>query len=197
MAKLYFRYGAMNCGKSSELMQVAHNYNENNKKVVVIKSSIDTKGDNHLESRIGLKRKVDLLLGHEESLEPYYDEWLRDEIACILVDECQFLSGKQVEELWIASKMLDIPVICYGLRTDFQTNSFGGSKRLFELADELKELKTICSCGKSARFNARFVDGKFVTEGETVVIDGSTSSVEYKPLCGRCYIKKKYRDLRY
>lgn len=192
MAKLYYRFGAMNSGKSSILMQIAHNYNENDKKVVVIKSSIDTKGDDCLESRIGIKRKVDLLIDKDEYLEPYYDKWETDNVSCILVDECQFLSAKQVEDLWIATKLLDIPVICYGLKTDFQSHLFEGSKRLFELADDIEELSTICSCGKKARFNARFVNGKFTTEGDSILIDGSTESVEYKPLCGKCYILKKY-----
>ena len=110
MAKLYFRFGAMNCGKSSALMQVAYNYNENDKEVVVIKSSIDTKGEDSLSSRVGLERKVDILLGPEMSLEPFYDEW-QDNISCILVDEAQFLKKEQVEELWMVTKLLDIPVI--------------------------------------------------------------------------------------
>ena len=192
MSKLYFRYGAMNCGKSSALMQVAHNYNENEKRVVVIKSSIDTKADDQLESRIGLHRKVDLLIHPEESFEEYYDDWNND-VSCILVDEAQFLSKKQVEELWIASKMLDIPVICYGLKTDFKSNLFEGSKRLLELADELEELVTICSCGKRAKFNARFVNDKFAMDGEEILIDGSSKDVKYKPMCGKCYMKKMYR----
>jgi len=192
MAKLSFRYGAMNCGKSTALMQVAHNYNENNKRVVVIKSSIDTKADDCLESRIGLKRKVDILIDPDKSLEPYYEDWNKD-VACILVDEAQFLSKKQVEELWIFSKMYNKPVLCYGLKTDFQTNLFEGSKRLLELADELEELTTICSCGNKAKFNARFVNGEFTTDGDSIVIDGSIKNVEYKPMCGKCYIKKKYK----
>ena len=191
MAKLYFRFGAMNCGKSTALMQVAHNYNENNKRVVVIKSSIDTKADDYLESRIGLKRKVDILIDPEKSLEPYYEDWNED-VSCVLVDEAQFLTKKQVEELWMASKLYDIPVICYGLKTDFQSNLFEGSKRLLELADELEELTTICSCGNKAKFNARFVDGIFTQEGNSILIDGSFQNVEYKPMCGRCYIKNKY-----
>ena len=191
MAKLIFRYGALNCGKSAALMQVAHNYNENNKRVVVIKSSTDTKGNDHLESRTGLKRKVDILLHPTESLEPYYEDWNKD-VACVLVDEAQFLTPKQVEELWIASKMLDIPIICYGLMTDFQTKLFEGSKRLVELSDAKEELTTICSCGKAAHFNARFINGVFTTEGDSILIDGSQKSIKYKPMCGRCYIKKKY-----
>ena len=195
MAKLYFRYGAMNCGKSSNLMQVAHNYNENNKEVVVIKSSIDTKGEDYLESRVGLKRKVDILINPEESFEKYYDYW-NDNISCILVDEAQFLTSKQVEELWIASKMLEIPVICYGLKTDFKSNLFEGSKRLLELADELEELITICSCGKRAKFNARYVNNEFQEDGSSILIDGSVSSVEYRPMCGKCYMKNKYKNIR-
>ena len=190
MAKLFFRFGAMNCGKSTALMQVAHNYNENEKKVVVIKSSIDTKADDNISSRIGLTRKVDILIDPEASLEPYYDTWNQD-ISCILVDEAQFLSTKQVEELWIASKMLDIPVICYGLKTDFQSHLFEGSKRLLELADDIEELTTICNCGKKAKFNARYVDGVFTLEGEEIVIDGAHQNIEYRPMCGTCYLKNK------
>lgn len=190
MAKLYFRFGAMNCGKSSALMQVAHNYNENQKRVVVIKSSIDTKADDFISSRIGLTRKVDILIEPEKSLEPYYEDWNQD-VSCILVDEAQFLSAKQVEELWVASKMYDIPVICYGLKTDFQSHLFEGSKRLLELADDIEELSTICSCGKKAKFNARFVNGNFTLEGEEILIDGSSAEVEYRPMCGKCYLKNR------
>ena len=190
MAKLYFRYGAMNCGKSSALMQVAHNYDENNRKVIVIKPKIDTKGNDYLESRIGLKRKVDILIDENESFEKYYDNWNED-ISCILVDEAQFLKEKQVEELWIATKMYNIPIICYGLKTDFTSKLFEGSKRLLELADETSELTTICSCGRKAKFNARFVNDIFTDTGESIIIDGSNTDVKYKPLCGKCYLKKK------
>ena len=188
MSKLYFRYGAMNCGKSAALMQVAHNYEENGKKVFVVKPSIDTKADDRLSSRIGIERKVDLLIAPEESFEKYYDNL--SVIDCVLVDEAQFLTPKQVEELWIFSKMYDVPVICYGLKTDFQSYLFTGSKRLLELADQLDELVTICSCGKKAKFNARFVNGSFAYEGESVVIDGANEDTVYKPMCGNCYSKK-------
>lgn len=194
MSKLYFRYGAMNCGKSSALMQVAYNYEQNNKKVIVIKSEIDTKGNNYLESRIGLKRKVDILLKENESIEKYYDKL--DEISCILVDEAQFLSEKQVDELYYITKYYNIPVICYGLKTDFQSKLFDGSRRLLELADELDELITICRCGKMAKFNARFINDKFTLKGDTNLIDGSVSNVKYIPLCGKCYLeeKRKYEE---
>lgn len=191
MSKLYFRYGAMNCGKSSALMQVAHNYEENNKAVRVIKSKIDTKANDKLSSRIGLERKVDILIDKDESFEKYFDDW-NNNVHCILVDEAQFLSEKQVEELFIVTKMYDIPVICYGLKTDFKSHLFEGSKRLIELADEIEELVTICDCGKRAKFNTRFVDGEFTDIGEEVLIDGSKSNVEYKPKCGKCYVKMKY-----
>jgi thymidine kinase len=192
MAKLYFRYGAMNCGKSAALMQVAHNYDENNKKILLIKSSVDTKGDNYLISRIGLKRKVDILLNQDESLEKYYDE-IKDNISCVLTDESQFFTPKQIDELWYISKILDVPVICYGLRTDFRGILFEGSKRLLELADELEELITICACGKRAKFNARYVNEKFTMEGSSVEIDGNDSKITYKPMCGKCFLQEKIK----
>ena len=190
MSKLYFRYGAMNCGKSSMLMQVAYNYNEKGRKVVIIKSSIDTKADDKIYSRIGLERKVDILIKPNESFEKYYKDW-EGKIACILVDECQFLSENQVEELWYVTKKMNIPVICYGLKTDFTSKFFCGSKRVFELADEIEELITICKCGKRAKFNARFVDGKFTLNGSTFLVDGEKSNVVYEPLCGKCYLEEK------
>ena len=190
MSKLYFRYGTMNCGKSSLLMQVAYNYNEKGRRVVIIKPSIDTKADDKLSSRIGLERKVDILIKPDESFNEYYDDWKKD-VSCILVDESQFLTGKQVEELWYATKKLNIPVICYGLRTDFTSTLFTGSTRLFELADETEELITICKCGKRAKFNARFVDEKFTLDGDSVLIDGSKNNVVYEPLCGRCYLEAR------
>ena len=193
MAKLYFRFGAMNCGKTSSLLQVAHNYEENNKKVIIIKSKIDTKAENKISSRIGLTRKVDILLEKDEDIEKYFDEW-NNNIDCILVDEAQFLNQKQIEQLWLVTKMYDIPVMCYGLKTDFKSHLFEGSKRILELADQIEELITICSCGKKAKFNTRFVDGSFTLEGDEVVIDGSNSNIEYKPMCGKCYIKLKYKN---
>lgn len=191
MSKLYFRYGAMNCGKSAALMQVAHNYEENNMKILVIKSSIDTKAEDKLSSRIGLERKVDILLDDKESLIQFYSEFKKSN--CILVDEAQFLNKNQVDELWYVSKMFDIPVICYGLRTNFKGELFPGSERLLALSDELEELITICSCGKRAKFNARYVNDKFTVSGEDVVIDGSNSKITYKPICGKCYILEKKR----
>lgn len=193
MAKLEFRYGAMNSGKSMELMRIAYNYHENNKKVTVIKSKIDTKGNDYLVSRVGMKRKVDIFLNDNESLFTIENKSHYIDTDCILVDEAQFMSPFQIDELWRISKILDIPVICFGLKTDFRTKVFPGSERLMELADELIELETICACGRKARFNARKVNGIFVLDGEQNIIDGS-DNIEYVPLCGACYIDKVLKN---
>lgn len=186
MAKLYFRYGAMNCGKTIHLLQTAYNYKENNLNAFVMKPSVDTKGGNNIVTRIGLKRKVDLLLKPNANVRELLD---LDKIDCILVDEAQFLQPFQVEDLWKIAKLADIPVICYGLRTTFKSKFFIGSKPLMELADELEELVTICSCGAKAKFQGRKVNGKFVTDGAEVAIDG-VDDVTYEPLCGKCYLEK-------
>ena len=183
MSKLYFRYGAMNCGKTTSLLQVAHNYEERGMKVVLIKPSIDTKAENRVSSRIGVERKVDYLVSPDESLKGYLNFVSDNFVSCVLVDEAQFLTESQVDELFVFAKIKNIPVICFGLRCDFRTNLFPGSKRLFELADEIEELYTICRCGKRARFNARIVNGEFTLEGGQVAIDGD---VEYESLCGEC-----------
>lgn len=191
MSKLYFRYGAMNSGKSAALMLVANNYEENNKVVRVIKSKEDTKADGKISSRIGLERNVDIIIDKDESFEKYYEDW-NNNVHCLLVDEAQFLTAKQIEELWLVSKMYDIPVICYGLRTNFQSNSFEGSRRLLELSDVIEEIVNICECGRRAKFNARKVDGEFVFDGDEVIIDEKESNVDYIPMCAKCYIKIKY-----
>ena len=186
MAKLYFRFGAMGSGKSSLLMQVAYNYNERGMDVLIIKPKVDTKSGNSVSSRIGIERKADILIGKDESFKSYYDDF-KDK-SCILVDEVQFLNKSQIEELWKATKKLDVPIICYGLKTDFRGNLFEGSKRLIELSDQIEEIATICKCGKKARFNARYVNGKFTLNGDEVVIDGAKNDVEYISLCGKCYL---------
>lgn len=190
MANLEFRYGPMNSGKSMALLQMAYNYEENNKKVVLIKPSIDTKGEDYLVSRIGPKRKVDIKLLENESL--LCDKYIKSILKAdaILVDEAQFLTKKQVEEIWIISKKHNISVICFGLKTNFKSDFFEGSKRIFELADKFKELETICSCGVKARFNARKVNKRFTLKGDECIIDGKKEKYEYVPLCGKCYMKK-------
>lgn len=186
MSKLYFRYGAMNCGKTTALLQVAHNYEEKGLKVIVIKSSIDKKGDSNIVSRLGVERKVDILLPPAESIK---NRIKLDNLNCILVDEAQFLTKEQVKELWLIAKLYNIPVICYGLKTTFKGELFEGSKILFELSDVLEELVTICSCGHKAKFNVRKVNNKIVSTGDDVAIDGY-DNVTYEPMCGKCYIEK-------
>lgn len=193
MAKLYFKYGAMNSGKSIDLIRTAYNYEEMGYKTVILKSIIDTKGSDKLQSRIGLERKVDILLPKDISILPLIKNKINKKLACILVDEAQFLTAKQVDDLFIITKFYNIPVICYGLRNNFKMHSFEGSRRLLEIADVLEEIKTLCHCGHIARFSARTVDGKFQTIGEEVIIDGKGKKVEYVPLCGRCYLEKVKR----
>ena len=188
MSKLYFRYGAMNSGKTTLLLQVAHNYEERDMKVVILKPGIDTKGDDTIVTRIGLTRKVDHLIDINEKLSNYLDT-IKDNVACILVDEAQFLSRDQVDELFMYAKLKNKPVICYGLRSDFRSMAFPGSLRLFEVADVMEELITICRCGKRAKFNGRIINGEFTSSGEQVAIDGE-NEVEYESLCGKCYLQK-------
>ena len=188
MSKLYFRYGAMNSGKTTLLLQVAHNYEERGMNVVILKPGIDTKGDDRIVTRIGLKRQVDHLIDKDEKLSNYLNT-LNDDVVCILVDESQFLSRDQVDELFMYAKLKNKPVICYGLRSDFKSMAFPGSQRLFEVADVMEELITICRCGKRAKFNGRIINGEFTSSGEQVAIDGE-NEVEYESLCGRCYLNK-------
>lgn len=188
MAKLYFRYGAMNSGKTALLLQAAHNYEERGMEVLIVKPTIDSKGDDHLVSRIGLTRKVDKLLAPKDDIYKYVKK-LKRKIKCILVDEAQFLEKEQVDELMHIVVKLNIPVICYGLRSDFKTNGFPGSTRLLELAHTIEEMKTICSCGRKAMFNARKVNEKYVFDGEQVAIDGE-DKVTYESLCPNCYYEE-------
>lgn len=192
MANLEYRYGPMNSGKSMLLLQMAYNYEENDKKILLVKSVVDTKGGDYLVSRIGPKRKIEIKLDKNESLlSDKYVNMLEDKDA-ILVDEAQFLTKTQVEDLWFIAKTKDISVICFGLKTNFKSEFFEGSKRLFELADKTKELETICRCGKKARFNARMVDGKFIFDGDELLIDGESKKVKYVPLCSKCYLNKVF-----
>ena len=192
MSKLYFRYGAMNSGKSTNLMQVAHNYEERGMRVLLIKPSTDKKGGDKLVSRLGVERKVDLLINDDQNVYEEVKNWQNNKykIDCILVDEVQFLKSHQIDELFEVAVCLDIPVICYGLRTDFKMQGFEGSTRLLLLAHSIEELKTICKCGRKAILNGRKINGKFVFEGEQVAID-NVDNVEYESLCGYCYFKFK------
>lgn len=188
MASFYFRYGAMNSGKSAHLMQVAHNYEERNMKVLVVKPKIDKKGEDELISRTGLHRKVDYLIEDNKSFKVFLSS-LSNNIKCILVDEAQFLDIEVIDTLYEYNKKYDIPVMCYGLKSDFRTHGFPASLRLFELADILEELVTICECGKRAKFNARIVNDEFVIHGEQIMVDGCYD-ISYDSLCGKCYLQK-------
>ena len=161
MAKLYFRFGAMNCGKTTALLQVAHNYEEKGMNILLIKPKIDKKGDNKIVSRLGIARKVDILVDTDESLKNILK---LDNISCILVDEVQFMSKDQIKELWIIAKTKDIPVICYGLKTNFKGKLFEGSKAVIELADELEELIIE-------------VNGEHPKEGTITITSGNISDV--------------------
>ena len=190
MAKLYFRYSAMNAGKSTMAMQVAHNYEEQNGIIQVWKPLIDTKGDSTIVSRIGIERKVDHLLSETSSPIEIIKKKLeeKERIDAIIVDEAQFLNETQINELYYISKKMNIAVLCFGLRCDFLMKPFPGSARLLAIADSIEELKTLCECKKrKATQNLRLVNGIPTFEGNQVAIDGK-QSVTYKSVCGECYI---------
>ncbi|MEA5051595.1 MAG: thymidine kinase [Oscillospiraceae bacterium] len=189
MAKLYFRYGAMNSGKTTALIQVAFNYEERGMRVLLIKPSVDTKGDDLLVSRIGATRRVDILAHPGDDLYAVIEKDMqRAPLHCVLADEAQFFTPEQVDQLFRAAVKLRVPVICYGLRTDFRMNGFPGSIRLLELAHSIEELKTICACGKKAVLNGRMINGKFVFEGSQVCIE-NMQDVVYQSLCPECYFR--------
>lgn len=191
MSKLYFRYSSMNAGKSTQLLQVAHNYEERGMKVLLLKPSIDTKGNDSIVSRLGVSRKVDILVSKDMDIQQEIaSKFYPVNFSCILVDEAQFLTKAQVDQLLDIAVKWDIPVICYGLRTDFLREGFEGSTRLLQIAHEIEELKTICDCGKKAIFNIRFVNGIPVFDGDQVCIDDK-SNVEYVSVCANCYDKLK------
>lgn len=193
MAKLYFRYGAMNSGKSTALLQAAYNYEERGQQVLLAKPRIDTKGDQLIVSRLGVTRAVDFTIGPDDDVYALFqrerEAVIRSasrDVSCLLLDESQFLSPQQVDDLLRIAIREDIPVLAYGIRTDFQTAAFPGSRRLLEIAHSLEELKTICRCGRKAVFNARTIGGVFVFDGDQVAIDGA--DVTYESLCGACYL---------
>jgi thymidine kinase len=196
MSKLYFRHGAMNSGKSTALLQAAHNYEERGQAVLLAKPAIDTKGDTAILSRLGVDRHVDFLVTPELNLRTEFQkrstlqrEATGKRVACLLLDEAQFLTRDQVDQALEIAVLDDVPVLAFGIRTDFLTNGFPGSLRLLEIAHSLEELKTICRCGKKAMFNGRKVNGEFVFDGAQVAIDGE--QVTYESLCPSCYFREK------
>ena len=198
MAKLRYVYGPMNSAKSMLLLTTAHNLEENGLQIMVLKPSLDTRdGEGIIRSRVGIERKcvainpdMDLykvIKAYRNVLATQFEE-----LKWILVDECQFLAEKQVDQLSDVVDFLNIDVMCFGLRTDFQSKSFPASKRLFEIADEFEEVKSTCSCGESkTSINARFDEnGEIVTEGNQLVVSGNEM---YKALCRKCW-KNKIKD---
>ena len=185
MAKLYFKYGAMGSSKTAQALITKYNYEENDMKVWLIKPSADTRdGAQILRSRIGLEAQVEVIPPETD----VYARFLGSRInRCdvIIVDECQFMTERQIEQLRAIVDEQKIPVLCFGLRTDFLTRLFPGSLRLMELADCIEEIKTMCDCGAKATVNARISDGYIVTEGAQVVLGGNDS---YIAMCHRCYV---------
>ena len=190
MAKLYFRYGAMNCGKTTALLQTAHNYSESGQKAIIIKPAVDTKMKSCVTSRLGISREVDLLVEENDNLFKHFEENGQG-LDCILVDEVQFLTVAQIEELYSVAVVLNIPVICYGLRADFRMDGFPASSRLLELAHSITEMKNVCSCGKKATCNLRLVNNVPVFKGNQVEIDNS-DFISYKAVCSECYERLKF-----
>ena len=186
MAKLYFKYGAMGSSKTAQALITKYNYEENDLKVWLIKPSADTRdGRTVLRSRIGLEAEVEVI-PPETDVYHLFCQTRQGRCDVIIVDECQFLAAVQIDQLRAIVNDFNVPVMCFGLRTDFQTKLFPGSLRLMEIADTIQEIKTICDCGAKATVNARIdSEGHIVTEGAQVVLGGNDS---YIAMCHRCYI---------
>ncbi|MEE4302025.1 MAG: thymidine kinase [Pseudomonadales bacterium] len=182
MAKLYFRHGTMSSGKTLNLLAVAHNYENKGERIVVIRPRLDTRfGADAVQSRVGLAREADVLVDPDTQL----DRSALAGAACILVDEAQFLSAQLVDQLREITWELDVPVIAYGLRTDFRTRAFEGSLRLLELADAIEEVKTVCHfCNSKAIFNLRISERGALVDGPQIELGADD---RYRPVCGPCY----------
>ena len=186
MAKLYFKYGAMGSSKTAQALITRYNYEENDMSVWLLKPSADTRdGAAILRSRIGLEAEVEVA-SPEANIYDRYVESRVGKCHAVIVDECQFMTPAQVEQLRAIVDDFNVPVMCFGLRTDFRTHLFPGSLRLMELADCIEEIKTMCDCGAKATVNARINDGFIVTEGAQVVLGGNDC---YIAMCHRCYTR--------
>ncbi len=187
MAKLYFKYGAMGSSKTAQALITKYNYEENGLLVWLIKPSADVRDGAHiLRSRIGLQAQVEIILP-ETQVYTLFCQTQRGQCDVIIVDECQFLTPAQIDQLRTIVNEDNIPVMCFGLRTDFQTKLFPGSMRLMEVADTIQEIKTICDCGAKATVNARIDgEGHIITEGAQVVLGGNDC---YIAMCHKCWIK--------
>lgn len=190
MAKLYFRYSAMNAGKSTALIQVAHNYEENVRAVRLYTAALDDRfGMGVVASRLGPTREAAMFTGDTD----FFAEIKKMVgVSCVLIDEAQFLSPAQVRALHRAAHLLGMPVICYGIRSDFLGEPFPGSAYLLTLADSLEELKNICSCGRKATMNPRFdSERKRISSGDQIAIEGA---VTYMPMCATCFYESGSAD---
>jgi len=189
LAKVYFRYAAMNAGKSTQLLQVRHNYHERHQRTLLLKPHLDNReGEDVIAPRIGaITAKVDALVYSDTNLWTLVDQdtQAKGRLDCVLVDEAQFLSPEQVMHLCEVADFFDIPVMCYGLRADFRAQLFPGSAALMALADDIEELKTICWCGRKATINARLLDGHVLREGPQVLIGGNET---YTALCRKHWL---------
>ena len=188
MAKLYFKYGAMGSSKTAQALITKYNYEENDLNVWLIKPSADTRdGISVLRSRIGLEAECEVISPEADIHARFLGSQVR-RCHVIIVDECQFLTEKQIDQLRAIVNEHNIPVMCFGLRTDFLTNFFPGARRIMELADSLTEIKTVCACGRKATVNARIdAEGKIVTEGSQVMLGGNDS---YIAMCHKCWKEK-------
>jgi len=191
MAKLYFRHGTVGSAKTMNLLAVAHNYQAQGKRVVVIKPALDDRfGKTLVRSRAGLEREAELVVSAGDVLDS--DRFTG--VACALVDEAQFLTAAIVDQLRRISLEQDVPVICYGLRTDFRTNLFDGARRLLEIADSIEEIKTTCYfCDRKALFNLKLRDGRATIDGPSIELGGEE---KYLPVCARCYEEQLQRAAR-
>ena len=187
MAKLYFKYGAMGSSKTAQALITKYNYEENGLRVWLIKPSADTRdGATVLRSRIGLQAQVEVITP-DMDIYLHFRRIQAGNCDAVIVDECQFMTPQQIDQLRTVVNDYDVPVMCFGLRTDFQTRLFPGSLRLMEVADTIQEIKTICDCGAKATVNARIdSEGYIVTQGAQVVLGGNDS---YIAMCHRCYIR--------
>ncbi len=195
MSKLVYYFGAMGCSKTANALMTRFRYETNNKKVWLIKPGIDTRDDTDrtiIKSRIGLQAEAQAI-GVEENIVELYkkNESNFYDVDVIICDECQFLTADQVVQLKQLAETKDIIVYCYGLRTDFRTELFSGSAKLFCLADEIIQLEAVCDCGRPAIVNARFADGKVVTTGNQIDIGGDE---KYKPLCWSCWMNAQLKE---
>ena len=196
MAKLYFKYGAMGSSKTAQALITKYNYEENDLNVWLIKPGTDTRdGEQILRSRIGLESPADVIAPGTD-IYLLFQDTQEGKCDVIIVDECQFLTESQIDQLRALVNDYNIPVMCFGLRTDFQTRLFPGSRRLMEVADTIQEIKTICDCGAKATVNARIDgDGHIITQGAQVVLGGNDS---YIAMCHKCYIRgiREHRVIR-